>query len=212
MNQGLRERQKASRRKRILDVAQKNFQATGYSNVTIEEIANQSDVSSVTVYNYFGSKAGLLLALVSESDILLIKKLDKLIKAQHEDLVTAVSEFGRILRQHAMSYLKKPTWREVISASIHEGSREFGKTYGQLDDVLIQKMEELIITLQSRGHVSTRIDSRALADCLFSLQNMRFVQFIANDAIGNEESGKKFLEDLLSLQTAFGPNENIAAI
>lgn len=202
MNQGLRERQKASRRKLILDVAKKKFQTAGYSNVTIEEIANQSDLSAVTVYNYFGSKARLLLELVSESDIRLIKKLDELIQTPPKDLITSVSEFGQILRQHAMSYLEKSTWREVISASIHEGSREFGKTYAQLDDALIKKMEELILALQSRRHISAEVDATALADCLFSMQNARFVQFIANDAISNEESGNKLLEDLLSLKIA----------
>lgn len=209
MNQGLRERQKASRRKLILDVAKKKFQIAGYSNVTIEEIANQSDLSAVTVYNYFGSKAGILLELVSESDIRLIQELDELIQTPPKDLITSVSEFGQILRQHAMSYLKKSTWREVVSASIHEGSREFGKTYAQLDDALIKKMEELILALQSRRHISAEVDTTALADCLFSMQNARFVQFIANDAISNEESGDKLLEDLISLQIAF---ESIAAV
>ena len=203
MNQGLRERQKASRRKLILDVAKKNFQIAGYSDVTMEDIANQSDLSSVTVYNYFGSKAGILLALVSESDIRLIKKLDKLIQTPPKDLITSVSEFGQILRQHAMYYLKKSTWREVISASIHEGNRKFGKTYAQLDDALIKKMEELILALQSLKRVSAEVDTKALADCLFSMQNARFVQFIANDTISNEESGNKLLKDLISLQVAF---------
>ncbi len=210
MSQGLRERKKASRRKHILDVAIKKIQLSGYSNVTIEEIANQADVSAVTVYNYFGSKAGILLALVSESDILLIKKLEKLIQKPPGDLITSVLQFGEILRKHAMSYLKKSTWREVISASIHEGSRKFGKTYGQLDDVLIKKMEELLFVLQSRNQLPEDVDTSALADCLFSIQNARFIQFIANDVISNEESGKKLSEDLTSLQVAFSTSDQIA--
>ena len=85
MNQGLRERQKASRRARILESARKKFQDAGYVNVKIEDIANDSDVSAVTVYNYFGSKAGLLLALVGESDLILIRKLDELVNKSHEN-------------------------------------------------------------------------------------------------------------------------------
>ena len=72
---GLRERQKETRRARILEVSRKRFQDAGYSNITIEDIAAESEISAVTVYKYFGSKAGLLLALVGHSDMILIKKL-----------------------------------------------------------------------------------------------------------------------------------------
>jgi len=203
MNQGLRERQKASRRARILESARKKFQDAGYVNVKIEDIANDSDVSAVTVYNYFGSKAGLLLALVGESDLILIRKLDELVTKSHENLISAVQEFGRILRQHAMTFLQKPTWREVISASIHEGSREFGKTYSELDDVLIGKMRDLLAALQVNKLVSPDVDICVLADCLFSLQNIRFFQFIADDTLGIEKSDIKLQQDLMALQAVF---------
>ena len=200
---GLRERQKASRRARILEVARKKFQDAGYSNVTIEDIAVDSDVSSVTVYNYFGSKAGLLLALVGKSDLILIEKLDECVKTLHQSLADAVIEYGGILRQHAMLYLQKPTWREVVSASISEGSREFGRTYSDLDGVLIQKMQAMIVELQGRGLVATKIDAAALADCMFSLQNIRFFQFIADDSMEMDTVDEKFRQDLEALQAAF---------
>ncbi len=201
--QGLRERQKISRRTRILDTAKEKFQTAGYSNVKIEDIAHASEVSAVTVYNYFGSKAGLLLALVGESDVLLIEKIDDLINEKHDGIIPAVQKFGRILRRHAMAYLQKPTWREVIAASIQEGSREFGKTYTRLDAVLIEKMEDLLVALQNDNKLGQGVSTKSLADCLFSLQNIRFFQFVADDTISNEEVDNKFKGDLISLQKAF---------
>jgi AcrR family transcriptional regulator len=201
---GLRERQKATRRARILEVARKKFQDAGYSNVTVEDIAADSEVSSVTVYNYFGSKAGLLLALVGKSDLILIRKLDECAKTEHQSLADAVLEYGGILREHAMIYLQKPTWREVVSSSISEGNREFGKTYRELDGVLIQKMQAMIVELQNRDLVARNLDTVALADCLFSLQNIRFFQFIADDTMEIGAADKKFHQDLMALQAAFG--------
>jgi len=201
---GLRERQKETRRARILEVSRKRFQDAGYSNITIEDIAAESEISAVTVYKYFGSKAGLLLALVGQSDMILIKKLEECANSQHPSLIAAVLDFGRIMRQHAMTYLQKSTWREVISASISEGSREFGRTYSELDSVLIEKMRTLIVGLQDRNLVTTNIDASALADCLFSLQNIRFFQFIADDTIEMEAANEKFRQDLEALQVAFG--------
>ena len=201
--QGLRERQKASRRKRILEVAKARFQADGYAFVTMEAIAGDADVSAVTVYNYYGSKAGLLLALVSESDELLIAQLSRIIDGKPDDLVEVVAAFGQILRQHAMSYLSKPTWREVLSASINEGSRDFGRTYMALDRVLIELLESFIRDFQARGLVTLEVDSMALADCLFSLQNIRFFQFIADDEITDAAIDETLRSDLRALRRLF---------
>ena len=201
--QGLRERQKASRRKRILEVAKARFQADGYAFVTMEAIAGDADVSAVTVYNHYGSKAGLLLALVSESDELLIAQLGRIIDGKPNDLVEVVAAFGQILRQHAMSYLSKPTWREVLSASINEGSRDFGRTYMALDRVLIDLLESFIRDFQARGLVTLEIDSRALADCLFSLQTIRFFQFIADDDITDAAIDETLRSDLRALRQLF---------
>jgi hypothetical protein len=141
---------------------------------------------------------------VSESDELLIEQLQAMIDSSPEVLTDAVAGFGQILRQHAMSYLSKQTWREVISASIQEGSREFGRTYVALDRVLIGLMQALIRTFQVRGLVSMAVDCAELADTLFSLQNIRFFQFIADDEITDLEIDNRLRSDLSALKQVFG--------
>ena len=205
---GLRERQKANRRRHILKVAKNKFKTNGYENVTMEAIAECADISTVTVYNYYGSKAGLLLALVAESDELLISRLRSMIDSSPDSLIDAVCEFGEILRNHAMRYLSKPTWREVLSASIHEGSREFGRTYVNLDRVLVGLMQSLIRDFQTRNLVPQDTDIDALADTLFSLQNIRFFQFIADNKITNQSIAAKFRTDLVVLSRAFDQTTN----
>lgn len=200
---GLRERQKASRRERILEVAKARFQTDGYAPTTIEMIARDADVSAVTVYNYFDTKAGLLLALVSESDQLLIRQLKAMIAREPTDIIDAVATFGQILRRHAMRYLEKSTWREVLSASIQEGSSDFGRTYLELDRVLIELMRAMIVTFQKRGLILESVDSEALADCLFSLQNIRFFQFIADDNSDDEDIDRRLRTDLAALRGLF---------
>ncbi|MBD9596898.1 TetR/AcrR family transcriptional regulator [Ensifer sp. ENS05] len=201
---GLRERQKAGRRQRILEMAQARFQSDGYAAVTMEAIAGDAEVSVVTIYNHFNTKAGLLLALVAESDEILIRQLKALIAAKSAGFIDTVARFGQILRQHAMSYLTKATWREVVAASIQEGSGEFGRTYLSLDRELVNLMRLLIVDFRERGEVPGAIDEDDLADCLFSLQNIRFFQFIADDEIGDEQIDHRFRADLKSLSALFG--------
>src|SRR3954462_9162056 len=53
---GLRERKKQETRKRISDIATALFMARGFEHVTVAEIAEQANVSKMTVFNYFPHK------------------------------------------------------------------------------------------------------------------------------------------------------------
>lgn len=169
----LRKRQKIDRSKRILEVARTRFQNEGYGAVTIESIAAEARLSAVTVYNYIETKAGLLLALVKESDVLLIARLNCLANELTGVICDAVSEFGRIRRGHAITYLAKSTWLELLAASILEGSKQFGHSRRDLDQALIHRMFTLVKAYQRRSSLSRDIDANTLSDTLFEMQNIR---------------------------------------
>lgn len=202
MGVGLRERQKIDRSNRILDVARSRFQSEGYHAVTIESIAAEANLSAVTVYNYYGTKANLLLALVKESDERLIEQLRALTENPPDDIREAVADFGCIMRRHAMTYLTKRTWREIVAASIQQGGRQFGQTYEALDRVLIGIMAELIETYQQRGTLSHEIDAADFADTLFEMQNIRFFKFVADDDQGEAAADRVFRRDVWAIFAA----------
>ncbi|MGD0880318.1 MAG: TetR/AcrR family transcriptional regulator [Acidimicrobiales bacterium] len=58
-NEGLRERKKRQVRQRISDVATAMFLVHGFDNVTVAQIAAESDVSQQTVFNYFTTKESM---------------------------------------------------------------------------------------------------------------------------------------------------------
>ncbi|WP_306258506.1 TetR/AcrR family transcriptional regulator [Pararhizobium sp. IMCC21322] len=192
----LRKRQKLDRSKRILEVARTRFQNEGYGKVTIESIAAEADVSAVTVYNYYETKANLLLALVKESDVRLISQLNCLIDELPIDIQDAVANFGQIMRRHAITYLTKSTWREVLAASILEGGKQFGHTYRDLDRTLIELMSVLVKAYQRRGTLSGHIDTHTLADTLFAVQNIRFFLFISDENQTEEDANTLFQRDI----------------
>lgn len=196
---GLRERQKRDRRQRILAVAREQFVAQGVDSATMESIAAQAGVSAVTLYNYYGAKLGLLLALVAESDHRLIDKVDAFIADPPGSVVDAVAGFAAIVRVHALSFLSKPVWRQVLAASITLGDSEFGRVYARLDRELGRKMTLMLSRLRARRLIGAAGDLDALGDCLFHLQNARFIQFISIDALADARVDAYLRADITAL-------------
>lgn len=64
---GLRERQTIERRERILDSARRLIRRTRGTSFSMRTLADEADVSLATPYNLFGSKAGVLYALLNDS-------------------------------------------------------------------------------------------------------------------------------------------------
>lgn len=176
---GLRERQKEDRRARILEAARGLFAGAGYDKTTIEAIAARTGVSSVTVHNYFGTKSGILLALVAESDRTLVARMQQELASTASDLVQLAMSFARLIRNHAISNLDKALWRQVIAASITDTDSRFVRDYHDLDQRLAACLVAPIGQLQSERGIACAADATDLSRLIFNVQNARFVQYIA---------------------------------
>lgn len=198
----LRERQKSNRRRTILQAARTLFSSNGFDATTIEMIAENAEVSSVTVYNYYGTKTHLLLALVAESDTLLMERIEAILSDPPDDITEAFAAFAGAIRNHALSFLTKPLWRQVIAASIIEGSSHFGRAYARLDRELARQLSLILDKLQQNGQLRTDSNTDILGESLFHLQNARFIQFISIDELKNETVDKYLREDIEALLTA----------
>lgn len=199
---GLRERQKEDRRSRIIAAAKKLFAESGLDNITIEAIADIAGVSSVTVHNYYGTKSGVLLALVAKSDRELLETLATTLAGQSEDLVELVLRFCTIICEHTLTHLDKAIWRQVIAASVSDSDPRFGKLYHALDQRLSHVLVQEIEALQAAGHVAPGVSAADLGKALFNLQNMRFIQFISSDQVTKFEIVDMLRKDLLALFSA----------
>jgi AcrR family transcriptional regulator len=93
MASGLRERRRVKARHTIQERALDLFDERGFDAVTIEEIAAAAEVSPSSVYRYFGTKEGLLVA--DEFDSMSQEALDEIL-----DLDDPVGSLLRIVREY----------------------------------------------------------------------------------------------------------------
>ncbi|MBE9555524.1 MAG: TetR/AcrR family transcriptional regulator [Proteobacteria bacterium] len=193
---GLRESQKAGRRRQILKAARRHFTERGYEAATIEAIAETAEMSAVTIFNHYGTKGGVLLALVSESDGILIGKINEILGDPPPDPLEAVLRFSQVICRHALEYLHKPVWRHVIATAVIEGNSEFGRGYAALDRELVRMLAGLLEILRDRGHLPADYPSTIAAGVLYNLHNARFVEFMSDDEMPLETFDKLVRADV----------------
>lgn len=199
-----RKDQKADRVRRVLSVARRRIPREGYDTVTIESLAAEVGVSPATVYADFGTKAGLLLGLVRESDQRLVLRLEGLADAPPPNLREGLARYGQTVRWHCLTWLSKATWRQVMAAAVLEGSGEFGRVYRSLDATLERLLARLLDVYRARGGLPPGIEPAALAAPLFCIINRRFVEFIADDALTDAEADRLLRGDIDALLAMCG--------
>ncbi|MCE5972381.1 TetR/AcrR family transcriptional regulator [Sinirhodobacter sp. WL0062] len=195
----LRERQKEDRKARIIAAAKSLFIKSGLEKITIEGIAEIAGVSSVTVHNYYGTKSGVLLALVAESDRELLATFDATLVGKADNLTDLIERFFTLICEHTQTHLDKAIWRQVISASICGVEPRFGKLYHELDNRLASTLIAEIERLKDEGRVPEAVNSTHLGWALFNLQNARFIEFISSDDTDQERCLLNLSHDLGAL-------------
>ncbi len=194
---GLRERQKADRLRRILAAASSRFRALGYEAARIEDIAEEAGVSAGTVYNYFGNKGDVLVAIVSLEVEEILAEGAALVSDPAPDVARAVGDLIGLYFDHSLLYLSKEMWRTAMALSIRSPGSPISRRYTELDERLARQVCDLIRSLQARGLVQTQLDADALGQMVFNNLNMMFVEFVKHD---NQELHE--LKDTVARQNA----------
>ena len=184
---GLREKQKVARRQRILEEATILFKRDGYDKTRIEDIAEVAEVSAGTTYNYYHSKADILIAVVSMEVEEILLAGAKIVDSPHASVVDALNTLIALYYEHSLVYLNKEMWRMAMAFSIQRPQTPFSKRYTDLDKRICEQVASLIQVLQLKGMVKTDIDHSVMAEIIFNNLNMMFIEFAKCDAMAIEE-------------------------
>jgi AcrR family transcriptional regulator len=204
----LREKQKEERQRRILEAARQKFRRACYRDVTIEAIAEEAELSAMTVFNYYGSKGGLLLSLVAESDRHLITKIGNVLDTNFADATAAVVTFSQIIFDHAFSYLDQRIWAHVLATSILKGSSTFGHGFADLEQELADLLTQLLQRLKQKKLVALDCDTAVAARVIYNVHNARFVEFASDPDVTRDAIDALIRQDLRFMVKLITPEES----
>lgn len=180
---GLRERQKADRRGRILAAAVARFRRDGFHAVRMEDVADDAEVSVGTVYNYYGTKGDLLMATVALEVEEVLATGEAILAAPPMGAEAALQRLVWQYYDHSLEYLTKEMWRAAMALSIEAPTTPQGRRYAELDARLTDQVARLVSGLQARDGQREGLDARALGEVLFNNLNAMFIEFVKDDGM-----------------------------
>lgn len=183
---GLRDRQRQKRRKRIVFSAARLFQSNGYDSTTMEDIARDAEISTPTIYNYFRSKSEILLDLLEYDKELMDEKIERLIDTPPNDAVEAIFELVRTDILFGYDISNKKIWLLISAASL-EASAESRERFLNLQNVFTSKTERLVNVLQANGKIRPDVNSLALARIVNAITRDAFRRYLLSDDLGVDD-------------------------
>lgn len=180
---GLREQKKHQTRARILATAESLFAERGLREATMEEVAAAAEVSVGTLYNYFGSKTALQLALFEEETAAILERGARVVAEPGDDPRAAVEA---LFDAYLDGFLAIDRRLLLDAFKVGFSGGEFLPELVDLDLRLLEQVGVLLGQLADRGLVSSEhLDDGALL--LYSALVTVLLFFLTVDATGPDE-------------------------
>lgn len=191
----LREKQKVRRSREIITAAAVLFGKHGYANTTIDDIAEHAFVAPGTVYNYFGTKDGILQKIVEMHISERQSERARFLESPPEDFEEAISAFVALLIDRAFVLINREIWRQILASSISRSSNP-NDLQDDVTHALVKQFELLFRTFQARGVLRTNLALRDLSEAAMGIADFHFYRYVRQDNIKIDEAKAKIIRQL----------------
>ncbi len=183
---GLRSRKKARRHEDILDQARTLFAQKGVDAVTMAEIAEAAGVSTPTVFNYFGNKDGILIAMISDGAQKARESSKVLAPRTDVDFLATLMSLFMDISVETMVIASKRIWRYANAARMRHLGTEFTRSFDEVDAELLTVITGILSQYQLTLHDRSRGDPQHIAHLFFDVWLMEFQTFIRCEEMTQE--------------------------
>jgi AcrR family transcriptional regulator len=178
---GLRSRKKAKRRDEIIAAARTLFARQGIDATTMADIAAAAGISAPTVFNYFGSKDGVLIALISDGTRKARDSDRELHWQENTDLGTLILNLFMRVSTRTLEIADKRVWRYAESAAIRQPDTELASQYAGVTQALIDVVAEFFDGLDLRLRSGSQLSGRFLAQLFFDVWMPCYIRLITSE-------------------------------
>jgi AcrR family transcriptional regulator len=163
---GLRARQRAQARARLLQAAKEVFEEKGFLEVRVSDIAGRAGVSHGLFYHYFESKQDIFRALATAADQELADTMDVIL--DRSSTATPYERLQRAIRLHFERYRKDARMMAVIE-EVSRYDQQVKAAREALHAGETERLTKAIRQLQRRGLADRRLDPKVAALAIGSL-------------------------------------------
>jgi AcrR family transcriptional regulator len=176
-------------REAILQAAERHFGEFGYRAVSTAAIANDAQISDPGLLHHFGSKDGLLMALLNRRYSVDAEKLRASERLSGEQLVETL---GTIVRENEGKRDEVKLTMVLLGESIphqHPGHEYFQMRYVRARAMFARHVKEL----QRRGELSSDLDPEALASVIIAVLDGLQMQWLLDPTVDMSQAASSFL-------------------
>ena len=177
----LRSRRKLARREAMLAAASRLFDRQGYSRTTFDQIAAASHMGVATVYKYFGSKEGVVKALLAPDLERILENGERIIASPPADPAHAIM---MLLRQYGELGGHHWARRDLLKMTIFPRLGNEGVLASFVVDAdtrVKAQIHELLGRLRKYGRITRHLDLRDASSVIFAVFNQHFAAYLTRE-------------------------------
>lgn len=154
----------------------------------MDQIAADADVSTPSLYNYFGSKDELLAAIIVEDVAEGLARAEKLVAKPPKD---ARAAYVGLIRIHFQTFdqIERSLLRRFTAHAIGREDRAERDYFG-LESQLLVQIEHMTITLHANGSLPGISNAKGVARTVFSIANSEYYFYISDDDADSDSTVK----------------------
>lgn len=179
---GLRGRKKARRRDEIIAAAKDLFARQGIDATTMADIAAAADISTPTVFNYFGSKDGILIAMITEGTTAARNTDRPLHWREGTDLTGLITGLFLLVSSRTLEIAGKRVWRYAEAAAIRQPDADLSRQYAEVSAALIVVIADFLDELSLSTRAGGDGSSALLAMIFHDVWMPCFIRLITEEA------------------------------
>lgn len=162
----------------ILDVAERQFLAAGYADVTVPAIAREANVSAETIYKAFGGKSGLVRALyerglIGRGPVPAYERSDQMREQQHD--ARAIARNWGLLTAEVASVV---TPIRLLMRSAAATDQDIATLLADSDDERLTRMRHHATFLAGRGYLREGVTVDHATDILWTCSSTEFYEIL----------------------------------